>query len=124
VGAPASQAWDDVTLANAWMSRLTTWLRPMTDTAPDNKIPCPYVYAKGKRCTGHIVGIEAYRADLSRSLEGDKWMFSAGHPRSHYHLVCSEKGNHAGSVRIDSDQMKFWLDKLPEALRKVIGISP
>ena len=33
---------------------------------------------------------------------------------------CSEKGNHAGYARPDSERMKFYWDKLPEELKKVI----
>src|SRR6478752_5385055 len=64
--------------------------------------PCPYVDAKGKKCKGHIVRIEAFKADLAwhRSDEG-KWTFSVGEPRTHYHLYCSEKGNHAGFNKPD-----------------------
>jgi hypothetical protein len=30
---------------------------------------CPFVYASGKRCTGHITRVEAYKADLSWQRE-------------------------------------------------------
>src|SRR5262249_28061437 len=32
---------------------------------------------------------------------------------SHFHLFCSEKGNHAGYPARDSDKMKFYFDQLP-----------
>jgi len=86
----------------------------------DAKIPCPFVYAKGKQCTGHIVGIEAYKADIGWTLRDGEWKFSCGDPRSHYHLTCSLKGNHAGYKGSDSEQLKFYLQDLPEALREVI----
>ena len=83
--------------------------------------PCPFVYAKGKKCTGHIVRIEAFKADLSW-LRGDdgKWTFASGEPRSHYHVYCSEKDNHAGYGRPDADTLKFYYQDLPPSLRKVI----
>jgi hypothetical protein len=28
-------------------------------------IPCPFVYANGKTCTGHIERVEAYKADIT-----------------------------------------------------------
>lgn len=85
------------------------------------KIRCPHIYASGKRCTGHIVSVEAYKADLSWTLQDDgSWVFGAGEPRSHYHLFCSEKGNHAGSRRNDSEKMKFYLSDLPAELRAVV----
>ena len=87
----------------------------------DQNEPCPYVYAKGKKCTGHIVRIEAFKADLAwRRGEDGKWLFSVGEPRSHYHLYCSEKGNHAGYRKDDAEGMKFYYQNLPAALKKVI----
>lgn len=80
-------------------------------------IPCPFVYANGKRCSGHIVRVEAYKADIQWSeAEDGRWHMSAGEPRSHYHLFCSEKENHAGYGRQDSSQMKFYLKNLPPEL--------
>ena len=91
-----------------------------TATSEDSLIPCPYVYAGGKFCKGHVVGIEAFKADISWSFEAGHWRFRCGHPRSHYHLVCSEKGNHAGTGRPDAEGMKFFSDTLPPALQSVI----
>ena len=34
-------------------------------------IPCPFVYASGKACTGHIVKIETYKANLEWELKDD-----------------------------------------------------
>ena len=79
------------------------------------ELPCPFVYANGRRCTGHITHIEAYKADVTWRPDHDgKWRPSVGEPRSHYHLFCSEKGNHAGSARDDHPQMK--LRYLPDDL--------
>jgi hypothetical protein len=86
-------------------------------------IPCPFVYANGKRCTGHVVRVEAYKADISWGLntETGEWEGPhVGQPRSHYHLFCSEKENHAGYARPDSERMKFYLNQLPEELLKVM----
>jgi hypothetical protein len=84
-------------------------------------IPCPFVYAKGKRCPGHVVRVEAFKADLSWSLgDGGRWTFHHGEPRSHYHVFCSEKGNHVASSRPDSDQMKFFWQDLPEQIRNIV----
>jgi hypothetical protein len=85
----------------------------------DGKIPCPYVYAKGRCCTGHVVRVEAFKADLSWTLGPDgKWTFAAGEPRSHYHLYCSEKGNHAGVGR--DDALKYFWSDLPATLKVAI----
>jgi len=84
-------------------------------------IPCPFVYANGKRCTGQIERVEAYKADISWHRRGDgTWRYDWGQPRSHYHVFCSLKGNHAGYARQDSDQMKLYADKLDPALWKAM----
>ncbi|MET4384363.1 hypothetical protein ABIB73_000098 [Bradyrhizobium sp. F1.4.3] len=88
------------------------------------RIPCPFAYARGKKCSGHIVGLKAFNADLVwRRGDDGIWSFSFGQPRSHYHLLCSEKGNHAGSVKGDSEQMKFHHRDLPASLQKVVSAS-
>jgi hypothetical protein len=88
-------------------------------------VPCPFVDARGKKCTGHIVRIEAFKADLAWRLGDDGvWSFSVGGPRSHYHLYCSERDNHAGGYgRSDDDRMKFYHQNLPIALQEVIRQS-
>jgi hypothetical protein len=82
------------------------------------KIPCPFVYSsgKGKRCQGHVVRVEAYKADLKWEFSADGvWSFAYGAPLSHYHLFCSEKNNHAGLKR--EDALKFRWEELPVELR-------
>ena len=84
------------------------------------RIACPFVYANGRGCTGHVVRVEAYKADLAWSAEADgSWSFDF-RARSHFHVFCSEKGNHAGFRRQDPDDLKFWFDTLPEALRRIL----
>ena len=74
-------------------------------------IPCPFVYSTGKRCTGHVAKVEAYKADLEWSFDtSNGWTFRAGEPRSHYHVFCSEKGNHAGVMR--EDALKLYYSQL------------
>ena len=85
-------------------------------------VPCPYVYAKGRRCPGHIARIEAFKADLSWTLTEDgSWQFELGSPRSHYHVYCSKKGNHAGYGRPDAQSMKLFFSDLPDELQR--GVS-
>jgi hypothetical protein len=87
--------------------------------------PCPFVYAKGRKCTGHVVRIEAFKADLAWHRADDgKWSFQVGEPRSHDHLYCSEKGNHAAYNKPDAEGMKFYYQNLPTALKKVIDGAP
>jgi len=85
-------------------------------------VPCPYVYKSGKRCTGTITRVEAYKADLVWDRDADgSWNLLWDRPRSHYHLFCSEKWNHAGVGR--SDALKYYDSDLPEDLERIIGAS-
>jgi hypothetical protein len=88
-----------------------------------DRIACPFFYANGKACPGHIVRVEAYKADIDWALDGSgKWLFGFG-PRSHYHLFCSEKGNHAGFKRQDDPQMKFHWRELPDRIRNLLDTT-
>jgi hypothetical protein len=95
----------------------------MTENAADEggrtaPIPCPFVYAKGRICTGHVVSVEAYHADLTWTADGSgAWGFSFA-PRTHYHLFCSEKGSHGGVKR--EDALKFWFSELPPAIQQIV----
>ena len=92
--------------------------------APRAQIPCPFVSVNGKCCTGHVVRIEAYMADLAWSPNDDgKWVFGHDEPRSHYHLFCSKKGTHAGYDGSHSDQLKRYLQELPDPLRQIVWIQ-
>lgn len=86
-------------------------------------IPCPFVYSNGRRCAGHIVRIEAYKADIDwqQAKEGG-WDFAFA-PRSHYHRFCLEKSNHAGALRRDDEQMKFHWRDLPDEIKAIIGAT-
>ncbi len=91
------------------------------DAETPRRFPCPFVYATGKSCPGHIVRVEAYKTDLEWALgEDGQWHFGFGQPRSHYHLFCSEKGSHSGTRQQDNPQMKFYLDEIPDDLAKVL----
>ena len=83
-------------------------------------VPCPFVYDGGQPCTGHIVKVKAFKAELRWILENDSWRFEIGFPRTHYHLRCSEKGNHAEPGRTDPSKMKFFPGELPEQLRFIL----
>ncbi|MGD2145433.1 MAG: hypothetical protein PVH41_01925 [Anaerolineae bacterium] len=84
-------------------------------------IPCPFVYADGKRCTGEIKRIEVYKADITWSRRPDGAWELEWDPRSHYHLFCSEKGTHSGWAKRDDSRMKFYLSELPAAVRAVLA---
>lgn len=84
-------------------------------------VPCPFVYANGKQCTGHVVRIEAFKADLEWKLDGSgNWKFGWTEPRSHFHVYCSEKDGHALHGKPDNNQMKFYANELPAELLAVI----
>lgn len=86
------------------------------------EIPCPFIYANGKKSVGLVVKVEAYKADLSWVRQEDgTWEFGRSNPRSHFHLFCSLKGNHAGYDRSDDPRMKLYGDQLPDDLRAVIA---
>jgi hypothetical protein len=79
-------------------------------------IPCPFTYSNGKVCPGHIMRVEIYKADVIWDLKPDGRWESSYRTRSHWHLFCSEKGNHAGFKRQYDRQMRLYGDQLPEAL--------
>ena len=83
-------------------------------------IPCPFVYAEGKPCTGEIERIEVYQADIKWSRTPDGTWELDWYPRSHYHLFCSQKGSHSGWAKSDDPRMKFHWNELPEEVRAVI----
>jgi transposase len=99
------------------------WAMTSQDTArsrPPARIPCPFVYANGRVCSGHVVRFEAYNADLAWSTDAEgAWNFTF-RPRSHFHVFCSEKGNHAGFRRQDPNTLKFWFDTLPDEIQQII----
>lgn len=92
-----------------------------TQTEPaSGRLACPFVYANGTSCPGHIVRIEAYKADIEWALDdAGAWRLGFA-PRSHYHLFCSEKGNHAGFKRHDDPQMKFHWRELSGEIRGLL----
>ena len=93
----------------------------MTGDLKVEEVPCPFVYKGGKQCQGHIIGVEAFKADLAWSRKDDgSWRFGWGRPRSHFHLRCSLKDNHAGFGRPDSEGLKMYYDQLPESLRRIV----
>ncbi|MFV3127716.1 hypothetical protein ACM9HJ_08745 [Niveispirillum sp. KHB5.9] len=96
-------------------------------TAQPEPIPCPFTYANGRACTGHIVRVEAYKAEARWEREPDgNWVFFLDSPMR-YHLFCSEKNGHAGFNKPTPPDMKYWPDELPEPLRAMVnatGIKP
>ena len=73
------------------------------------EIPCPFVYANGRRCKGTIYRAVAYGSRCE------------GHAHK-YRLHCSEKGDHAGIVSSfeGKERMEFYPDELPEGVESLL----
>jgi hypothetical protein len=79
-----------------------------------HQIPCPFVYANGRPCQGHINRIGAYGATVHWTQRPTgEWLFT-WEERSHYHLFCSQKGGHAGMGRPDDPRMKYYGNQSPQ----------
>src|SRR3954451_15498197 len=68
---------------------------------------CPFVYAKGHRCSGGVYQVRAYgpqRGSSYITLENVR----------KFRLWCSEKGDHAGAISdsVSKERMEFYLDGL------------
>lgn len=77
----------------------------------DQSIGCPFVYANGKKCAGHIYRAVAYGP---RGRDGSI-------PRDRvrkYRLHCSLRDDHCGiwSSFETKDRMEFYPDQLPEGV--------
>jgi len=87
-------------------------------TTMTKEVACPFVYANGRRCTGHITRIEGYKADVTWIPDAKgKWRPSVGEPRSYYHLFCSEKETHATTASSDHPQMMKRYRELPAGIK-------
>ena len=87
-------------------------------------VPCPFTFANGRKCPGHITRVEIYKCDVTWAPHEDgKWRPSVTEVRSHYHLFCSEEGGHAGTSQPDDNSgMKFYRKHLPDSL-DLMGIG-
>ena len=85
------------------------------------EIPCPFVYADGRCCRGRVTRIATFKADIEwREAADGAWQFYWA-DRTHYHLFCSERGNHSGVKKNDDERMKFYYRELPPELQAVIN---
>jgi len=87
--------------------------------------PCPFSYASGQKCKGHIIRVEEYHnSDIRWEYQPDgTWRFGLreavlGEPVSHYRLFCSEKHD---PLQQDSDRMKFRCEELSEAVKRILS---
>jgi hypothetical protein len=77
------------------------------------RVACTHIRASGRRCRGHIIRVEAAKADLSwrRRADGTAWSFDVGQPKS-FRLHCS--GSH--------EALKVAYSELPVALQEIAGL--
>jgi hypothetical protein len=86
--------------------------------SPPPRIPCPFVYADGRFCQGHIVRIETYKADLVWEMdETGRWRFDLR--RGCVSTSSAREGQTTRASSARTDAMKDWLDRLPEAAQEV-----
>ena len=74
-----------------------------------DELQCPFVYANGKRCTGHVMGWRKYGGETFERCRKVR-------------LYCSEKYDHAGvaSGFVEKERMEFYPDKLPDEIRDAV----
>src|SRR4051794_27656932 len=70
---------------------------------------CPFVYAKGQRCKGHVVGVQGYGPRFDGQMRVRKVRF-----------WCSDKDDHTGTTfgTWGKERMEFYPDQLPDDLRE------
>jgi hypothetical protein len=65
-------------------------------------IPCPFVYANGRKCSGVVYRARAYGPEYGAG-------YVARENVRKYRLWCSEKDDHAGAVSsVGKDRMEFY----------------
>ena len=99
-------------------AKAPTWTERSNYDMNEQKISCPFVYAKGHKCTGHVYRATAYGPGQNRPG------FGRADVRK-YRLWCSEKGDHAG---IDGSlgsklRMEFYPDQLPAGVEDMLWRS-
>jgi hypothetical protein len=85
----------------------------------DALLPCPFVYADGRKCSGHV-----YRARAYGPKRGN-WIVAREDVRK-YRMWCSEKDDHAGAVSslATKHRMEFYPDQLPRGVEEQLWSSP
>ncbi len=75
-------------------------------------IPCPFVYANGRKCCGVVRQARAYGP-----TRGKHYVNRADVRK--YRLWCSDKDDHAGAVsdHTSKERMEFYPDELPPGVR-------
>lgn len=78
----------------------------MSDVVSE-KLQCPFVYASGKQCTGHVYRAKGYGPNRGGKTEVRK-----------VRLWCSEKDDHQGAVNswVTKERMEFYPNHLPRGI--------
>lgn len=85
-------------------------------------VECPYTYATGQRCGGHVISVETPDVGAVWRRTVDGWRLKFGLLRAGgYFLVCSHKGNHGGIGRPGVERLQCTFDGLPEPLRAAVA---
>jgi hypothetical protein len=103
--------------------------------------PCPFVYANGRRCAGHVTRVESHGARLAWDRQADgSWKFESApldrrRPWRHsdrqedgdgiasltcVFLFCDLKGKHAGWQSQHPGRMQFVPRELPSDLLPLV----
>lgn len=79
------------------------------------KYPCPFTYADGRECQGHIVGFRAYGPRQGNEVLEVKKV----------RLWCSERYDHQGAVNswAGKERMEFYPNQLPDYLKPLLDRS-
>jgi hypothetical protein len=82
---------------------------------PSDYIACPFVYADGRKCSGHLYRARAYGPRGSDGLV-------ERHRVRKYRLWCSEKDDHAGAVSdfVSKERMEFYPNELPPGVEEAL----
>jgi len=79
-------------------------------------IPCPFVYASGDACPGHVVEIEARTVRLNWYLNDDKSAWDGTiDMTTKIRFRCSDGFDHGGFGR-----MEFWFEQLLPTTQEAI----
>jgi hypothetical protein len=70
-----------------------------------------------------VVRLEVYKCDLAWESQGNEGWALRIRPRSHFHVFCSLKGNHAGFRREDAPGLKFFYDELTVELQRIVDAT-
>jgi len=82
------------------------------------KLPCPFVYASGRCCTGHVYQVRAYGPQRGKH-------YVAREDVRKYRFWCSEKNDHAGAVSSFEGKlrMEFYPNDLAAGVEDFIWAS-